>query len=62
MGHKGKQSDVQPFVCDHSTHQHPSPAEAQFQFPFSTMVKAMLTTHLSLSVKTFHLLGNLQTV
>lgn len=36
------------FCGDHSSHQHLNPAEVQFQFPFSTMGKAMLTTHISL--------------
>lgn len=36
------------FWGDHSSRQHLNPAEVQFQFPFSTKGKAMLTTHISL--------------
>ena len=48
-GIKGnKMSCSHLFWGDHASHQHPNPAEAQFQFPLSTVGKAMLTTHISL--------------
>lgn len=36
------------FRGHHCSHQHLNPTEVQFQFPVSTMGKAVLTTHISL--------------
>lgn len=36
------------FRGHHCSHQHLNPTEVQFQFPFSAMEKAVLTTHISL--------------